>query len=47
MYNNNNNKWEGTDHLSNELEASGKLHPKNRELLLVDKPLLQRHASSQ
>lgn len=30
----------GTHHLSNELEASRKLHPKHIQLLLINKPLL-------
>lgn len=30
-----------TDHLSNKLEASRKLHPKHLELLLIDDPLLK------
>lgn len=32
----------GTNHLSNELEASRKLHPKHIKLLLIDEPLLKR-----
>lgn len=31
-----------THHLSNELEASGKLHPKHTKLLLIDEPLLKK-----
>lgn len=31
-----------TNHLSNELEAGGKLHPKHMELLLIDEPLLKK-----
>lgn len=30
----------GTNHLSNELEASRKLHPKHIQLLLINEPLL-------
>lgn len=30
-----------TDHLANQLEACGKLHPEHRKLLLVDEPLLK------
>lgn len=33
-------KIKGTDHLSNELEASRKLHPKHIQLLLINEPLL-------
>lgn len=35
------NEKRDTDHLSNELEAGGELHPEDVQLLLIDQPFLE------